>query len=219
MLGGGLEFADQAAPFADDVALENRQSLDLSLVLPVVAEVVVGKTVGGAGGCLAGADEVEGNNPGEIGLQREAGNIHHAAEMRGVLTESGVAQRRDAGIWLGLAGVGLGLFHPHLQLAHAREVLVEFIAIGGADVALKLPGLAGDAVEDRLALADAGDLCGDLRASAVDEEAGKHARGARLGRYGHAAGGVAAAVVSARGKIQRSEAGRTADPRGGELVE
>src|SRR5439155_23490075 len=83
----------------------------------------------------------------------------------------GVEGPRRGDFRLGLAFPFLGHAHALFELSHAREILVESVAIARADSALERFGLVGDGVENALAQFDPAFLSFDFRFGALNEEA------------------------------------------------
>src|SRR5262249_19594487 len=117
---------------------------------------------------------------------------------------------------LGLLDPGHVLLQALLGLSDGGKQQVEAFAVGGAEGLAEGLGLVADAVEDALAVLDAGDLAGDLVFRAVDEQVREGARGPRFG------GDLDALAVprqAAGAQRQRGEARLAADLRGDLLVE
>ena len=153
---------------------------------PVVGKVVVAvgdRLVGNLECRGAHAVEHQGNRAGGVGLDGEPRQVIHDFDLRHV----GGGIRGIDGHGRLNHGLGLGFptargLQPVLQIAHAREVLVESVAIARRHAALEFTGLAGHGVQNTATVVELTELGFYLLGGTLEKELLENLGGLVLGR-------------------------------------
>src|SRR5262245_40994993 len=117
----------------------------------------------------ARAQEEKRDEPRRVSLQSEVNKVEHEPGAADKVGAAGDVLRRpgiDARFWPGRPFLRSG--QTALQLAHAREILVELLAVGGAESRLHGACLVTDGVEDAAAVTQPAHLRRDLLRSAIE---------------------------------------------------
>ena len=231
--GEGFEFLEEVGKLGAVKLVDAGDFFEFFGIALVVGDAVVGVGDADIGEAAIGTvvGEEEGGDAGGVGLEGEDLEVEHQADV--VLVVVG-----DAG-GLGVIGEGLGelggVAEAALDVADGGEVLVEFLFVGGAELALEGLGVFEDEVEDALvvefALGAGGVFFG---AVAAGEEALEGELGVALGGEGRGfafpgqveligTGIAAVAVAGAAGfvaaEFEGGKAGELAEVFGGDLVD
>ena len=103
----------------------------------------------GIGGAVGRAGQHDRDEPGRIGLQRQMREVEQQPRSADQVGRIGnILGRLDIDLGLGRLEPAFVLDQPLLQFADAGEVLVELVAIVGAEVGPQAGGLIADVVED-----------------------------------------------------------------------
>ena len=158
---------------------------------------------------------------GGVGLEREPRQVVHDLHLVHVLRRIGwIGRRGMVHDRLGFALPVARLLQPVLEVADAREILIETAAVARADIALQVLRLVGDGVEDAASGVEPVDLSLDLLGRALQEKLVEHVGRALFGRNGDAGAGPRKAADRAiDGERERREARESADALGDVLVE
>ena len=159
------------------------------------------------------------DQPGRVGGKREVSEFVHCPELfEQVFLILGLGRGR---LRLRLLLPLLGDEHPPLHLADAREILIDPVAVAGAERPAERRGPVGHAVENAAAGAKPVQLLLDGGRVAGHEERPVDLRRAVLSRHHHAARreGERLIAVLRHDERQPRHAGVDADPLRGELVE
>jgi hypothetical protein len=221
------EVADEFPKKCHVLAVGGFELLHLFLLLPVVAEVVVGFS----GRLLSGERKhrrSEGidhqrDDPCAVGFEGKLRDAEHEVEL--LKEELAVV---DVG-WRGLCGEGLWALLPFagglqalLHFAHGGEVLVEAGFVHAAKRAAESPGLGIERVEDTASLFEPEELFFHVLGTALNEHLIKQSGRAILGwQQGAIARPREAAVrfLDVYAKVQRGETRHLAELFGGVLIE
>ena len=182
----------------------------------------------GIAAAAAGVGHHERDDAGQVALQRDGLQVTHHVDLR-CHVQSVAGSPRD------LADVLHRARDAHLDLAHARHVLVELALIGGAESAAELIGIVERVVEhagaEGAAALDLGAGRGGVEAleETIEDHARvgdlRHRRGlagpADVARVGAAIARVAAprAAAPVDAQLQRGEGGAHPQVRSGDLID
>ena len=194
--------------------------LGFSVVREVVVTVGDG-LIGNVEGGRTDAVEHERDGAGRIRLEGEAREIVHDFNLLHVRGGIGGIDRDgclDNGFWFRFP-TARGL-EAVLEIAHAREILVEAVAVAGGDPAGEFAGLAGNRIEDAATVIELAQLRLHLLGRALEKKLFEHLGGLVFGRDGDAgAGPRKAARAGVDGERERGKTREGTDLLGDVLVE
>ena len=221
-LQAGEQVGEQLhVPFVDGAELRQ-----LRVGTAVVGEVVVAvgdlRAIDLDGGRVD-AVEQQRDGPGGIGLEGEPRQVVHEPDLLHVLTRARRIERHACGdSRLGPVLPFARHLHPLLQFAHAREILVEPVAVVRTDAALQGLRLVGHGIEDATAELQLAHLVRLLRLGPLDEEMAEDFRSLLIARDEHAGAGprkTAHALLDVDAEVQGREPRQMPDALGDVLVE